>query len=70
MRVQTVNGQASLNYGLIGAALDIRNATASYEIDAFGLGAGALNTILGGIAQGGDLTLIELALDFRRVLQT
>jgi hypothetical protein len=56
MRVQTINGQASLNYGLIGAALDIRNATASYEIDSFGLGAGALNTILGGIAQGGDLT--------------
>jgi hypothetical protein len=52
-RVRKLNPKANLNYGLIGAALDAGFAQASYEIDAFGLGAQALPAILEGIAQSG-----------------
>jgi hypothetical protein len=52
-RVRKLNPKANLNYGLIGASLDAGFAQASYEIDAFGLGSGALAVILEGIAQSG-----------------
>jgi hypothetical protein len=53
LRVRKINPKATLNYGLIGAAVDAGFAQASYEIDSFGLGQQALPLILGGIAQAG-----------------
>jgi hypothetical protein len=41
-RVQTLNANAKFNFGAIGAAIDAGYASASYEIDSFGLGPGAL----------------------------
>jgi hypothetical protein len=55
-RVQVLNANAKLNYGAIGAAIDAQFASATYEIDAFGLGAGALPIILGSLKQFGNLT--------------
>lgn len=54
-RVTKLNTKVSLSYGMIGAAVDVGYANASYEIDAFGLGAGALPVILRGIGQFGTL---------------
>jgi hypothetical protein len=55
-RVRKLNPKATLNYGLIGAAIDAGFAQASYEIDAIGFGpkvGQALSMILEGIAESG-----------------
>lgn len=55
-RVQVLDATANLNIAFLGASLDANYATASYEVDGFGLGPGALVTILAGLNSSGTLT--------------
>lgn len=54
LRVSDIKGDMSLTFGMVGAAVELRQARARYEVVAPGLGIDGLLIILGGIPQIGD----------------
>ena len=53
LRVQALQANLSLNYAVIGAAVQLGYARASYEVQTYGMGAAALSIVLGGLADVG-----------------
>ena len=54
LRVYDVRGDASLNFGLVGAAVELQQARAQYEIMGFGIGIDGLIAVLEEIPAIGD----------------
>lgn len=54
-RVQQIDTSVNLNFAMLGAAVDLKLATASYEVQTIGLGPAALGVVLSGLSQFGAL---------------
>jgi hypothetical protein len=54
LRVQDFSGNATLNFGLVGAAVELNQASAQYEISGVGIGAEGLVAVLEELPAVGD----------------
>jgi hypothetical protein len=54
LRVTSTTANASLNFGLVGAAVELGQAHARYEVDGIGIGIDGLTLVLGELSSIGD----------------